>query len=96
MTSGLSIAEPDSGFDPVSRMLFLERDMAGFAERSQLKAAPDSQWEYTSGNTLILSRILRDAVEGSARDVTNFAQRELLELLGMTIVTRDFVVPHPA
>lgn len=90
MTSGLSIAESDSGFDPVSRMLFLERDMAGFAGRSGLKAAPGSTWEYTSGNTLILSRIIRDSVGGNARDVTGFAQRELFGPLGMTSARIDF------
>jgi len=90
MTSGLSIAESDSGLDPVSRMLFLERDMAGFAERSRLLAAPGSKWEYTSGNTLILSRIIRDSVGGNARDVINFGQRELFGPLGMISARMDF------
>jgi len=90
MTSGLAIAESDSGSDPVSRMLFLERDMAGFAEQSRLKAAPGTEWEYTSGNTLILSRVIRDAVGGSAQDVITFAQRELFEPLGMTSTRMDF------
>lgn len=90
MTSGLSIAESDSGLDPVSRMLFLERDMAGFAVRSRLKAAPGTQWEYTSGNTLILSRIIRDAVGGSAGNVLSFAQRELFGPLDMSSARIDF------
>jgi CubicO group peptidase (beta-lactamase class C family) len=90
MTTGLSIAESDTGFDPVSRMLFLERDMAGFAARSRLKAAPGTQWEYTSGNTLILSRIIRDALGGTAGDVLSFAQRELFGPLGMSSVRIDF------
>ena len=47
MTSGLDLTENDSGFDPVSRMLFLEPDMAGFAERAKLKA---KAW-HTHGNT---------------------------------------------
>jgi CubicO group peptidase (beta-lactamase class C family) len=53
MTSGLDLAESDSGFDPVSRMLFLESDMAGFAERARLAAAPGSKWDYSSGNYII-------------------------------------------
>ena len=32
MTAGLDLDESDSGFDPVSRMLFLEPDMAGYAQ----------------------------------------------------------------
>jgi CubicO group peptidase (beta-lactamase class C family) len=90
MSSGLAIEEADNGFDPVSRMLFVEPDMAAFAEHAKLKAAPGSQWEYTSGNTLILSRIVRDAVGGSAEDVVRFAQRELFEPLGMTTATLQF------
>lgn len=90
MTSGLALDESDSGFDPVSRMLFLEPDMAGFAARARLEAAPGSTWNYTSGNTLILSRIIRDAVGGRAEDVVAFAQRELFEPLGMGGATLEF------
>jgi hypothetical protein len=45
MTSGLALAESDSGFDPVSRMLFPESDWAGFAERAPLPAAPGTRRE---------------------------------------------------
>jgi CubicO group peptidase (beta-lactamase class C family) len=92
MTSGLSLEESDSGLDPVSRMLFLEKDMAGFAEKSRFKHTPGSTWEYTSGNTLILSRILRDAVGGSADSVRRFAQVELFEPLGIRSAHIDFDV----
>jgi CubicO group peptidase (beta-lactamase class C family) len=90
MTSGLALEESDSGFDPVSRMLFLEPDMAGFAERARLQAPPGTKWEYTSGNALILSRIIRDAVGGHAQDVVDFAQRELFGPLGITTATMEF------
>jgi CubicO group peptidase (beta-lactamase class C family) len=90
MTSGLAIEESDTGFDPVSRMLFVEPDMAGFAERSHLKATPGTTWEYTSGNTLILSRIIRDAVGGHAQDVLEFARKELFEPLGITTAAMEF------
>ncbi len=90
MSSGLAIEESDSGLDPVSRMLFLEPDMAGFAARARLKAAPGTQWEYTSGNTLILSRIIRDAVGGRAEDVREFARKELFLPLGITTATMEF------
>lgn len=90
MTSGLALDESDSGFDPVSRMLFLEPDMAAFAVRARLQAAPGSTWNYTSGNTLILSRMIRDAVGGRAEDVVAFARRELFEPLGMAAATLEF------
>jgi len=90
MTSGLAIEETLSGFDPVSRMLMVERDMAGFAERARLEAAPGSRWRYTSGNTLILCRIIRDSVGGKPEDVVRFARRELFDPLGMASVTLEF------
>jgi CubicO group peptidase (beta-lactamase class C family) len=90
MTSGLAIEESDTGLDLVSRMLFLESDMAGYAEHARLKAAPGTKWEYTSGNTLILSRVIRDAVGGRAQDVMELARKELFEPLGITTATIEF------
>jgi len=88
--SGLDIDETGSGFDPVSRMLMLEPDMAGFAEAMPLAAPPGSRWRYTSGNYVILSRILRDAVGGNADAVLRFTRRELFDPLGMRAVTLEF------
>jgi CubicO group peptidase (beta-lactamase class C family) len=90
MTAGLALGESDSGLDPVSRMLFLESDMAGYAEHAPLQAAPGSKWDYTSGNYLILSRIIRDAVGGRAQDVVEFARKELFGPLGITTATIEF------
>ena len=90
MTSGLALDETGSPASPVSRMLYLERDMAGFAESARLEATPGAAWNYTSGNTLILSRIIRDAVGGRTSDVLGFARRELFNPLGMRDVTLEF------
>jgi len=90
MTSGLDLEESDSGFDPVSRMMFSERDMAAYAEKAKLKSKPGQTWEYTSGNTLIASAILRDAVGGHAADVLRFAHSQLFDPLGMQDVTMEF------
>lgn len=90
MTSGLDLDETDSGFDPGSQMLFIEPDMAGFAERARLKNKPGSTWNYTSGNTLILSRIIRDAVGGHAEGVFRFAHRELFDPLDIRSATLEF------
>ncbi|MBI3374352.1 MAG: serine hydrolase [Betaproteobacteria bacterium] len=90
MTSGLALTETNTVYDSVSRMLMIERDMAGFAERASLESPPGSRWYYTSGNTLILSRIIRDAVGGNAGDVLAFAHRELFGPLGMRHVTLEF------
>jgi CubicO group peptidase (beta-lactamase class C family) len=92
MTSGLAWFEHLSGGGPdtTSRMLFVERDMAGFAASVPLEAPPGTRWNYNSGNTLILSRIIRDAVGGRPDDVLSFAHRELFDPLGMRHVTLEF------
>jgi CubicO group peptidase (beta-lactamase class C family) len=90
MTSGLALDETNTGFDPASRMLFIEPDMAGFAEAAALAAPPGTRYHYSSPSTLILSRIIRDAVGGRAEDVRGFAERELFAPLGMQRVTLEF------
>jgi len=90
MSSGLNLDERDTGFDPVSRMLFTQPDMAAYAEKASLKHPPGHVWEYTSGNTLIAGSILRDAVGGHRDDVLNFAEQHLFDPLGMHHVTVEF------
>jgi CubicO group peptidase (beta-lactamase class C family) len=84
MTSGLDIAQTGSGFDPASRMLFTERDMASFAEAHRLARPVGSRWDYSDASTLIVSRIVRDAAGGDQTSVLAFAKRELFGPLGMT------------
>lgn len=83
MTSGLAAAETHSGFDPTSRMLFLEPDMARYAQSLPLKEPSGKSFAYQSANTLILSRILADLAGGTEADALNFAKRELFAPLGM-------------
>ena len=90
MTSGLALDETNTGFDPSSRMLSTEPDMAGFAESAPLVAPPGTRYHYSSPSTLILSRIVRDTAGGRAEDVRRFAARELFTPLGMRGVTLEF------
>jgi CubicO group peptidase (beta-lactamase class C family) len=90
MLSGLALDEINNGFDPNTRMLYLEPDMAAYAESVPLETTPGSTWSYMSGNTIILSRIIRDAVGGHAADVLSFARRELFDPLGMRHMTIEF------
>jgi CubicO group peptidase (beta-lactamase class C family) len=94
-TSGLAMgsslnASLASALAPVNRMKYIERDMAAYAESSDLEAAPGSAWNYHDGNYLILSRLIRDAAGGHAADVLRFARRELFDSLGMRNVTLEF------
>jgi CubicO group peptidase (beta-lactamase class C family) len=94
MNSGLDIGQSmTSGardaFDPSAQMVFVERDMAGYAERFPLKFAPGAGWNYTNGNTLLLSRVVRDKAGGTAQAVLDFAHRELFDKLGMKHVALE-------
>lgn len=97
MNSGLDIgdsltAQATTAFDPSAYMVFGVRDMAAFAEKAPLKAAPGApaSWNYTNGNTLLLSRIIRDNAGGDAASTLAFARRELFDKLGMRHVTLEF------
>jgi CubicO group peptidase (beta-lactamase class C family) len=89
MTSGLAIAQTGSGFDPASRMLYTEGDMAGYAESAALQEPPGAAMRYSDASTLIVSRIVRDAAGGSGADAQTFAKRELFGPLGMTSVVME-------
>ncbi|MBW8077936.1 MAG: serine hydrolase [Gallionella sp.] len=90
MRSGLDFPETDSGLGRPSRMLFLQRNMAAYAERTRLEFSPGTVWSYSSASYLILSQILRNAVGGGPAQVLAFAHRELFAPLGMTNVHLDF------
>lgn len=95
MTSGLDIGDSleagfASAFDPAAQMLFGRRDMAGWAAQGKLAARPGTRWTYTDGNTMILSRIIRDQAGGDAAATLAFARRELFDKLGMAGVTLEF------
>ncbi|QWG18548.1 beta-lactamase family protein [Bradyrhizobium sediminis] len=89
MTSGLALDETNSGFDPSSQMVYLHDNMAGFAAKAALIAAPGTRWAYSSPTTQLLARIIRDAV-GGPEPTLAFAWRELFNPLGMRNVTLEF------
>jgi CubicO group peptidase (beta-lactamase class C family) len=90
MSSGLPWDEYAGGWDPATRMWFVERDKYAFAARGELEAAPGTRWNYSDRGYMVLSRIVRDAAGGSAADVLGFAHRELFGPLGMQDVTLEF------
>jgi CubicO group peptidase (beta-lactamase class C family) len=91
-TSGLALgsslhASLASTLEPVIRMKYVENDMAAYAESMPLEASPGSSWNYQDGNTLILSRLIRDTFGGDPAEALRFARRELFAPLGMRHVT---------
>jgi CubicO group peptidase (beta-lactamase class C family) len=82
MTSGLDVVEDQSGADPNTRMLFIEPDAAAYAASRGLKAAPGTHWEYTSGNTVLVSRAIVNATGGTLESSQKFMREALLIPLG--------------
>lgn len=83
MRSGLRFSEvySDPGSDVV-RMLYRLPDAAAFAASRPLTAAPGARWQYSSGTTNILSRVMRETL--GDEDYFDFPRRALFEPLGMT------------
>ncbi len=89
MTSGLKFGSSLSqswktAFDPTAQMVFARDDMAAMARAAPREAAPGAKFQYSNGNTLLLSAIVRDAAGGDGAAVTRFAHAELFDKLGMT------------
>ncbi|HEX4583187.1 MAG TPA: serine hydrolase [Burkholderiaceae bacterium] len=82
MTSGLPFDETGGPVNPMTRMLFLERDMAAYAERVPLASTPGLRWGYSNLSYLVLSHLVRDAAGGGAA-AERFVRRELFEPLHM-------------
>jgi CubicO group peptidase (beta-lactamase class C family) len=73
MSSGLRFNEGYGDVSDVTRMLYLEPDMAAYTAGQPLAQAPGSAWNYSSGTTLLLSRIWQRAAAGNAHNAASAA-----------------------
>ncbi|EEF26891.1 conserved hypothetical protein [Ricinus communis] len=73
MTSGLRWNEAYGDVSDVTRMLYLEPDMAGFVASQPLEQAPGGKWNYSSGGTVLMSRIWQRAAGGDDKAATSAA-----------------------
>ncbi|SLN61149.1 6-aminohexanoate-dimer hydrolase [Pseudoruegeria aquimaris] len=62
MASGLRWNEGYGSVSDVTRMLYLENDMAGFAASQPAEAAPQEVFTYSSGTSTMLARLWQDVV----------------------------------
>lgn len=74
-TSGLYFREDYTGPSEVTNMLFKHGDMAAFVAKLPLKDKPGTVFNYSSGNTNILSRIIRQTV--GEKDYAAFPYKSL-------------------
>ncbi len=94
MSSGLDWNEDYGDVSDVTRMLYLNDDMAGFAANRAVDAKPGTVFNYSSGTSTVLSRAWQDAVQG---DSLTYPRKALFEPLGMTSTvletdTKDTIV----
>ncbi len=82
MSSGLAFSEDYAGADDATLMLFTQNDMAAYAASKPAAAPPDTVWSYSSGTTLILSRLLIEVL-GSPEAVQAYARERLFVPAGM-------------
>jgi CubicO group peptidase (beta-lactamase class C family) len=84
MDSGLAFFEnyTKEPISDVNRMLLLSPDFAAYAARKPLAATPGSLWNYSSGSTNIVTRILRASI-GDDPTYWAFPRAALFGPLGM-------------
>jgi CubicO group peptidase (beta-lactamase class C family) len=86
MSSGLAFDENyDNPLADVTQMLFAEGDQAKFAAAKELLYQPGTHWDYSSGASEIIARILRESF-ATERDYLRFPRERLFDPLGMRSV----------
>jgi CubicO group peptidase (beta-lactamase class C family) len=86
MSSGLAFDESyDNPLADVTQMLFAEGDQAKFAAAKELLYQPGTHWDYSSGASEIIARILRESF-ATERDYLRFPRERLFDPLGMRSV----------
>ncbi len=80
MTSGLTWDETYALGTPVTRMLYREPDMGGYAASLDLAHAPGTYQQYSSGSTNILCKVLHERT----RVGPDLPRRQLFEPLGLS------------
>ncbi|CZT35637.1 serine hydrolase domain-containing protein [Rhizobium sp. 9140] len=83
MQSGLGFNESYGSVTDATRMLFLENDMAAYAASKTLDTAPGTQFSYSSGTSVILSRLWMNSF-ASPREALTFPRASLFRPLGMS------------
>jgi CubicO group peptidase (beta-lactamase class C family) len=88
MVDGLDFNEDyvDDQVSNVIEMLFDEtnsKDMGAYAIARKLKHKPGKLWNYSSGTSNIVSRVVADVLKDSGREYPEFMQSALFNKLGM-------------
>lgn len=83
MQSGLAFNEDYGDVTDVTRMLYLESDMAGFVASKQLEMQPGAKFRYSSGTSNLLSLLWMRTFDDPAEALA-YPRKALFAPLGMT------------
>jgi CubicO group peptidase (beta-lactamase class C family) len=82
MNSGLSWVEDYNTISDVTQMLFMDADMTMSQIRQKALYQPDTHWNYSSGTTNVLSRILRQQFP-DLQSYLDFPYESFIDRIGM-------------
>lgn len=83
MSSGLRFDEDMTNpLADVTHMLLGVADVAAYATNKQLAAPPGTKWQYSSGTSNIIARIIRNVLKDD-REYLTFPRRALFDRVGM-------------
>ncbi len=82
MQSGLAFNEDYGDVSDVTRMLYLQPDMAKFTIDQPLVAKPDTQFNYSTGASVVIARYWMNKMPDKATALA-FPRKELFNPLGM-------------
>jgi len=82
MNSGLEWVEDYNTMSDVTKMLFLEKDMANVQLNKELTGKPNESWNYSSGTTNLLSKFIRNQFK-THQDYLDFWYNGLIDKIGM-------------
>ena len=83
MESGLSFNESYGDVTDVTRMLYLERDMAAYVASLPSEAAPGTRFNYSSGETVLISQYWMSSFSDRSAALA-FPREGLFDVIGMT------------
>jgi len=89
---GGSVRYYPEGESDVIPMLFGDGkdDVAGFASTLPYQVEPETRWNYNSGASNLLARLVRETIGGGADEMREFMFAELFEPLGMKTARPKF------
>jgi CubicO group peptidase (beta-lactamase class C family) len=80
MSSGLNFNEDYGSVTDITRMLYLEPDMAAFVRQQPLAQPVGTHFNYSSGSSVLLARLWQDAAPGAS---LAWPRQALFDPLGM-------------